>query len=237
MHFHLPKPLHGWRDFAGEVGIIVIGVLIALGAEQAVETVHDRRQVGHGEDSLSDNFRHFVRFTSEVDNAQPCLKRRAAEIRSLIDRAALARRLPDVGPIPEPPNRPWQIDTYGAMVASQAITHVSHDRAILYSRIAMSASDLYEEAVAEGDEWGILQTLSGPSRPFSEAGEAQARAALALAIHKDAHKRHIADDTVERIASTHLLDRRAVDAEVEQGKADAIGSAMCKPGRIDSSDR
>jgi len=32
MHFHLPKPLHGWREFAGEVGIIVIGVLIALGA-------------------------------------------------------------------------------------------------------------------------------------------------------------------------------------------------------------
>jgi hypothetical protein len=30
MHFHLPKPLHGWREFAGEVGIIVIGVLIAL---------------------------------------------------------------------------------------------------------------------------------------------------------------------------------------------------------------
>ena len=34
MHFHLPKPLHGWREFLGEVGIIVIGVLIALGAEQ-----------------------------------------------------------------------------------------------------------------------------------------------------------------------------------------------------------
>ena len=32
MHFHLPKPLHGWREFAGEVGVIVLGVLIALGA-------------------------------------------------------------------------------------------------------------------------------------------------------------------------------------------------------------
>ncbi len=26
MHFHLPKPLHGWREFVGEVGIIVVGV-------------------------------------------------------------------------------------------------------------------------------------------------------------------------------------------------------------------
>jgi hypothetical protein len=37
MHFHLPKPLHGWRAFAGEVGIIVVGVLIALAAEQVVD--------------------------------------------------------------------------------------------------------------------------------------------------------------------------------------------------------
>src|SRR5436190_21182544 len=37
MRFHLPKPLHGWREFAGEVGIIVVGVLIALGAQQLVE--------------------------------------------------------------------------------------------------------------------------------------------------------------------------------------------------------
>src|SRR5690349_7590032 len=45
MHFHLPKPLHGWREFAGEVGIIVIGVLIALAAEQVVEGLHERSQV------------------------------------------------------------------------------------------------------------------------------------------------------------------------------------------------
>jgi len=42
MHVHLPKPLHGWRAFIGEVGIIVLGVLIALAAEQAVEALHER---------------------------------------------------------------------------------------------------------------------------------------------------------------------------------------------------
>ena len=42
MHVHLPKPLHGWRAFVGEVGIIVLGVLIALSAEQVVESIHDR---------------------------------------------------------------------------------------------------------------------------------------------------------------------------------------------------
>lgn len=33
----IPSPLNGWRAYLGEVGIIVLGVLIALGAQQAVE--------------------------------------------------------------------------------------------------------------------------------------------------------------------------------------------------------
>ena len=45
MHFHLPKPMHGWRDFAGEIAIIVIGVLIALGAEQVIESWTWERKV------------------------------------------------------------------------------------------------------------------------------------------------------------------------------------------------
>ena len=48
MHFHLPKPLHGWREFVGEVGIIVVGVLIALAAEQVVEQLSWDKKVGLG---------------------------------------------------------------------------------------------------------------------------------------------------------------------------------------------
>lgn len=52
MHFHLPKPLHGWREFAGEVGIIVLGVLIALGAQQLVEWSNHLSQVNEMSDRL-----------------------------------------------------------------------------------------------------------------------------------------------------------------------------------------
>jgi|SRR5215469_13078178 len=45
MHFHLPKPVHGWRAFVGEIGIIVFGVLIALSAEQAVDAWHWSQRV------------------------------------------------------------------------------------------------------------------------------------------------------------------------------------------------
>jgi hypothetical protein len=52
MHFHLPKPLHGWRAFVGEIGVIVIGVLIALGAEQIAEDLHWRSETEKLRESL-----------------------------------------------------------------------------------------------------------------------------------------------------------------------------------------
>jgi hypothetical protein len=37
MEVHSPKPIHGWRELVKEVGIIVLGVLIALAAEQLAQ--------------------------------------------------------------------------------------------------------------------------------------------------------------------------------------------------------
>ena len=42
MEVHTPKVAHSWRAFAVEIGTIVIGVLIVLAAEQAVEAIHNR---------------------------------------------------------------------------------------------------------------------------------------------------------------------------------------------------
>ena len=80
MHFHLPKPIHGWRQFFGEVGIIVVGVLIALGGEQIVEMAHWRHQV--------DGFRDVVHREIAVDLGtyeyrmmqNACVKRRLDEL-------------------------------------------------------------------------------------------------------------------------------------------------------------
>ena len=53
MRIYLPKPLHGWREFTGEVGIIVFGVLIALGAQQAAEAINERREASETRAALT----------------------------------------------------------------------------------------------------------------------------------------------------------------------------------------
>lgn len=52
MDIHKPKPWHGWREFLKEYGIIVLGVLTALGAEQAVEAMRTRADVAEARDAL-----------------------------------------------------------------------------------------------------------------------------------------------------------------------------------------
>ena len=88
MHFHLPKPLHGWREFAGEVGIIVLGVLIALGAQQTVEKVHEaevrRETVKAAKAGLATAMENFVNRRL----LEPCIDRRFQEITALLSAAA-----------------------------------------------------------------------------------------------------------------------------------------------------
>lgn len=80
MHFHLPKPLHGWRAFFGEVGIIVLGVLIALGAEQAVDAWRWNQRVAVVRSSIMQELAN-DRARWEVDLAwAPCALREIEQV-------------------------------------------------------------------------------------------------------------------------------------------------------------
>ena len=102
MQFHLPKPLHGWREFAGEVGIIVLGVLIALGAEQLIEAIHSHSEVAH--------FRSAVDVELATDLAayryrieqEPCVKRRLGELREWLEADRVGKPIIPSGEIGRP---------------------------------------------------------------------------------------------------------------------------------------
>ncbi len=81
MHVHLPKPMHGWREFVGEVGIIVIGVLIALAAEQLVEAWHWRGEVHETDDRMRADMGDDLTFAYERLAIDQCLGPRLGELR------------------------------------------------------------------------------------------------------------------------------------------------------------
>ena len=82
--FSSSKPLHGWREFLGEVGIIVIGVLVALTAEQLVEWVHWRNAVADARRALDREVAYNLGAVEKRQQEAACIDRRLREIRSLL---------------------------------------------------------------------------------------------------------------------------------------------------------
>jgi hypothetical protein len=85
MHVHMPKPLHGWRALAGEIGIIVLGVLIALGAEQLVEALHWKRVLGDYRSALHEEIAHNIATYSYRTQQDRCVDERIAELQRWLD--------------------------------------------------------------------------------------------------------------------------------------------------------
>jgi hypothetical protein len=84
MSVHLPKPLHGWREFAGEVGIIVLGVLIALGAQQVVETLRGDAQAREFRHAVDNELAYDLGSYKQRLMLGTCVRARLAEIDHVI---------------------------------------------------------------------------------------------------------------------------------------------------------
>ena len=53
-HLHVPKPIHGWKQFFNEVAVIAVGIAIALGGEEIVTSWNEHRHVGKSLEAIKD---------------------------------------------------------------------------------------------------------------------------------------------------------------------------------------
>jgi hypothetical protein len=165
MHFHVPKPLHGWREFVGEVGIIVLGVLIALGAEQLIESWNWRGKVSRAEAAMRLEL-------AEDDGPQAyarvaiggCLDEQIARIHGGVGRVPPDRLRHWIAAY-SPPFRTWDSEAWKAVVASDVGSHMGPDRLVQWSapyRIMPSSTDLNQR------EWQLAIDLREALPPTGE---------------------------------------------------------------------
>ena len=162
MHVHLPKPLHGWRAFLGEVGIIVVGVLIALAAEQVVEQVHWREQTRATRESLYSEAADNLAAALWRQQQQPCVDQRLDEIASIFATHAAGQPIHLRGPIGHPvymsgPQTGWQI-----AVSSQALTHMKLADKLRLASAFDNYANLTSVLKLEQDAWLKLGMLDRP---------------------------------------------------------------------------
>lgn len=87
MRMSFLKPLHGWRAFVGEVGVIVLGVVIALLAQGAVEDLQWRKQAKLATEGFQQELGAAALSAYERAALQPCLQGRIRELSNAIARS------------------------------------------------------------------------------------------------------------------------------------------------------
>jgi hypothetical protein len=187
MHIHKPKAPHGLREFAAEIGVIVVGILIALGLEQVVEALHWRHVVADTRRGLSVEMGTNLAWADQRARNSDCVQRRLDNLAAIVDEAARTGRLPPLAV----PNTPmlfiWGTGVWQSAVNDQTAAHLQPAELRGYSDAYKFIRQVDEANIAEGKVWTALYGLAGPGRPFDRAEAATFRQAIGEARYLDGY--------------------------------------------------
>ena len=227
MHLHLPKPLHGWREFVGEVGIIVIGVLIALAAEQVVETIHWRNEVAAERASLLKEASDSLGGVRAREAQQPCVDRRLAEIRTVLERHHRGKTLGLVGAIGRPTRQTATRGTWQIALAGQALAHMNLNEKLAFSAV-FGDFDLWDRSLTDdGQSWLRLALLNNPEL-LTEQDWSGIRAAYAEAVDHNARFRVLAPWMIGQV-NTMLPSIKHQRDDGDLSAFQALTNQICRP--------
>lgn len=220
MHTHLPKAFHNWREFAKEVGIIVLGVLIALGFEQLVQAWRWHEQARQTRKTLTSEIEYSALWAEERLAVQPCLRNRISRlIAKLNSRSSEWSADPvTLGPVRNPigrsletgiplvyqaPHRPWLRDEWETAKSGGVIDHMDRDDArnleFIYRNI--------DQLGAMQDEEASLQpqvSFLSFNQELPPQSRVQAFVILARLDYLNAMQAGSALQTLSTLRSTHL---------------------------------
>lgn len=130
MQLRIPQPMNGWRQFAGEVGIIVVGVLIALGAQEVVEDMHWRDQVAEARHSLDAQLVESKFASLERIAASDCISRKLDFLDGIIASDRPTAKLKDIEIVGL---RLWSTSAWDAAISSGAVAHMAPETRNIYA--------------------------------------------------------------------------------------------------------
>ena len=156
--------MRSWRDFFKEVGIIVLGVLIALAAEQTVNAWNWKHEVGIVEDSLNDELSDALFSAQERMKIADCQGRTLDALDDLADKSHGTLVIRNA---PVARNRVWGSAAWDAAVASGTIAHMPHDTRNLYANLFSFVHLFRDLNIRQEQLWASIEAYRRP-RPFTE---------------------------------------------------------------------
>ena len=182
MRFHLPKPLHGWREFAGEVGIIVVGVLIALGAQQLVENWQWDQKAAQTKKILDAELHRNAVSAYKWLTVAPCVDQQLVSIDKALATARQSGNVQATAPL-TPPLEVFTEDAWLDARAMQIADHLSPQTIAFYSTLFFLSQDLAGLMPELHNAAAELRSLSNGVSPIS-TGEVGAYQRQAGRVHE-----------------------------------------------------
>ena len=136
------SPSMGWRAFWSEIVIVVLGVVIALAANEAVENWNWRVKVKDAEARLQGDIAWAFLWAAEKSTSQPCIDAQLAALaRNVIESGDTLQPMPvvislDLQMVVRMPNRPYRFPVWDALLADGTASHFATQRQALYARIS-----------------------------------------------------------------------------------------------------
>jgi hypothetical protein len=163
MHIHKPKAPHGLREFAAEIGVIVVGILIALSLEQGVEALHEHSLAREAREAIDAEVQEDVDRIAYRQGQQPCIDRRLKEITGLLAQWADGKAPPaglSIGDPGDPPlvQQRWQANLNSGRFSREPPKEQA-EQAAFYTQMAI----LQDMESREHYAWSELRALElGP---------------------------------------------------------------------------
>lgn len=134
MEVSKPKAIRNWRELAGEVGVIVMSVMIALAVDQTAEAVHWAHTVDQAEAAMrlelrdDDDPQAYARLA-----AAHCLDQQLGAIQATLDAGRTADQVRAAAQAFHGLYRTWDQEAWNALMASDVASHVSPERMLRWS--------------------------------------------------------------------------------------------------------
>lgn len=178
MEIHKPKPAHSWREFAIEIATIITGILLALGAEQAVEAHHWNKLVAEGRQALKQEVvTQAGNFTYRIV-VHPCVELRLSEMEAILADLDAGRRVAPVADFGRAAGFPNEDNVWRALSASGVLTHLPPQELVAFSALYSRSADMTTWSLMGGQDWSMIKLAVGDPNRLTSADRSQIRVAI-----------------------------------------------------------
>lgn len=163
------SPAMGWKAFWSEIVIVVLGVLIALAANEAVQSWNWQNKVRDGEVRLRGDVEKVFINAAELYVTAPCVDSQLSDLTDkLMKSGDILTPMPTYSEkivgnyVVRYPDRPYSFAVWQSLLADGTVAHISQARQTSYSKINNTVVRFQSENSKNQQALGRLSVMAFP---------------------------------------------------------------------------